>query len=94
MSWAGCGLFLVALVLRLGPAVADLPHLYDYDEPLFMTFEVGRMYSQNTLEPSGYAHPALYKDLSVATLTAVGGVAGWEGADVIAGPGIFGDRGT
>lgn len=92
VSWAGCGLFLVALVLRLGPAVADLPHLYDYDEPLFMTFEVGRMYSQNTLEPSGYAHPALYKDLSVATLTAVGGVAGWEGADVIAGPGIFGDR--
>ena len=72
--------------------IRDRPHLYDYDEPLFMTFEVGRMYSQNTLEPSGYAHPALYKDLSVATLTAVGGVAGWEGADVIAGPGIFGDR--
>lgn len=92
VSWAGCVLFLVALVLRLGPSVADLPHTYDYDEPLFMTFEIGRMYSQNTLEPSGYAHPALYKDLSVGTLTAVGAVAGWEGSDVIAGPGIFGDR--
>ena len=48
-------LFLVALVLRLGPSIGDLPHIYDYDEPLFMTFEVGRMYSEHSLEPSGYA---------------------------------------
>ena len=85
-------LFLVALVLRLGPSVGDLPHIYDYDEPLFMTFEVGRMYSEHSLEPSGYAHPALYKDLSVAALAIVGSVAGWDGQDVIAGPGIFGDH--
>ena len=85
-------LFLVALVLRLGPSIGDLPHIYDYDEPLFMTFEVGRMYSEHSLEPSGYAHPALYKDLSVAALAIVGSVAGWDGQDVIAGPGIFGDH--
>lgn len=92
VSWAGCVLFLVALVLRLGPAVGDLPHVYDYDEPLFMSFEVGQMYVERTLEPKGYAHPALYKDLSVATLSVVGSIAGWDGEDVTAISGLYGDR--
>ena len=90
--WVGCVVFLLALVLRLGAAVGDLPHVYDFDERLFMDLEVGPMFSEGTLEPAGYGHPALYKDVSVGVLTVVGGLAGWDKSDVSTGSGIVGDR--
>jgi len=90
--WVGCVVFLLALVLRLGAAVGDLPHVYDFDERLFMDLEIGPMFSERTLEPQGYGHPALYKDVSVTTLMVVGGLAGWDKDDVSTGSGIVGDR--
>lgn len=92
VRWAGCVLFLAALTLRLGPAVGDLPHVYDFDEQLFVSLEVGPMFGKRTLQPTGYGHPALYKDISVGVLTAVGATTGWDQRDVVTGPGIVGDR--
>ncbi|MEZ5380787.1 MAG: glycosyltransferase family 39 protein [Microthrixaceae bacterium] len=90
-SWAGAALFLLALGLRLGAAVGDLPHVYDYDEPLFVGLDIGPMWLGHTIEPAQFHHPAVYKNLSAGVLAAASVVTGWDGGD-LGQTGVYGDR--
>ncbi len=91
-SWAGAVLFLLALSLRLGAAVGDLPHIYDWDEPLFVTFDIGPLWTGSTIEPAEFHHPAVYKEVSAAVLAGGSVLTGWEGQDLRVTAGLIGDR--
>lgn len=91
-SWAGAVLFLVALALRLGASVGDLPHIYDWDEPLFVSFDIGPLWTESTLEPAQFHHPAVYKEASAAMLAAGSVLAGWQADDLGFVGGVTGDR--
>lgn len=91
-SWAGAVLFLLALALRLGASVGDLPHIYDWDEPLFVSFDIGPMWTQSSLEPAQFHHPAVYKEVSAGVLAAGSVLTGWDGQDLGLTGGIIGDR--